>query len=119
MANTMLAQKSDIISMEQNTSVYGSSALLTASFTVPANTGDIECYPSAACHFNPVGAATTTGSGGIGFMHDVRAGEMFRIKHKDIATAQIIGDDGAITLTVAYKRGAGRADGGGSLSRPY
>ena len=113
MAATMLAQKSDIISMEQNTSLYGSSALLTASFTVPANTQDIECYPSAACHFNPVGTATSS------FMHAVRAGEMFRIKHKDIATAQIIGDAGAITLTVAYKRGAGRADGGGSLTRPY
>ena len=114
MANTMLAQKSDIISMEQETSKFGSSATLaTASFSVPANTGDIECYPSAACHFNPVGAATSS------FMHAVQAGEMFRIKHKDIATAQIIGDDGAITLTVAYKRGAGRADGGGSLSRPY
>ncbi len=112
MVATKLKGRELMLSFERNASVYGTTALVTDSFTPPANTGDLLCYPSAACHWNPNGAATSS------FMHAVAANEMFRIPHKHIATAQIIGDGGSFTMIIGYERGAGRADGGGSVARP-
>ena len=104
MANTKLATVGPIISIEQQTGVFASTATLaTAGFTLPSNTGEIWCYPSAACHWTANGAATSSRT------HTVRANEMFLIPTDKIGTAQIIGDAGAITLTIANMRGARKA----------
>ncbi len=105
MADTKLNQKFDIVGIEQLTSKFASTATLaSAGFTIPANTGDIYCMPSAACHWTANGAATST------FTHAIVANEVFKIPTAKVRTAQIIGDAGAITLSVAYWRGAGRQD---------
>lgn len=112
MANTKLKTVSPIIALEQQTTVYAATALLTASFTLPANVGGIWCYPSAACHYNVNGAATATR------VHAVAAKEPFYIEPRYVATVQIIGDAGAITLTVAYMRGS-RPAITHAVTRPY
>ena len=105
MVKTKLNVRLDVVHAETLASTFATTATLsTASATIPANTGDVICFPSAACHWNPVGAATST------FMHAVLANEPFVIPNKDITTAQIIGDAGAFVLTVVYMRGAGRQD---------
>ncbi len=110
---TKLKTRNNIISMEQQTSVFASATTLSNDFTIPANTGRVTCYPSAACHWHPNGTATST------FGHAIAANEPFDIEASKVGTASIIGDGGSFTMTVAFLRGAGRADGGGSVSRPY
>ena len=99
MAETQLAtNRSPIISMEQQTSVFGTSATFAvAGFTIPAGAYEIHCYPSAACHIRNNGTATT-GDGS----KSVRSGQLFVVAHDRQTTLQVIGDGGAITLTVAY-----------------
>ncbi len=101
MADTKLdTNRSPIISMEQQTSKFGTSATLaTASFTIPAGAHELHCYPSAACHFRVNGTATT-GDGS----HAVTSGKMFVIPHDRQTTVEIIGDGGAFTLTIAYMK---------------
>lgn len=112
MADTKLKTVSPIIAMEQQASKFAASATLaTEGFTIPNNTGDIWCYPSAACHWRPNGTVTTTTH------HAVAASEPFLILNSKIATAEIIGDGGAITLTVAYMRGARKLSH--AVVRPY
>ncbi len=114
MVATKLKTRSPIIAMEQGTSKFGSSATVAgAGYTIPVNTGEVWCYPSAACHVNPAGTATSS------FIHAIAATEPFMLKAAEVGKAQIIGDAGAITMTVAYMRGSGRADGGGAVTRPY
>ena len=110
---TKLKQVFQIISMEQQTSYAASSVTLGSAFTLPANTGDVLCYPSAACHWNPVGTATST----TGPSHAVAANEMFMILNRHLASAEIIGDSGAITLIIANMRGSRKLDH--AVSRPY
>jgi len=112
MAETKLRTVSPIISMEQQTSVYAASATLGSNFTLPANTGDVWCYPSAACHWVPNGTATSSTG------HAVAAKEMFLIPFAKLSGAEIIGDAGAITLTVAYMRGS-RPAIEHAVTRPY
>lgn len=113
MAGSKLKTKGPIIALEQQTSAFATALTLAgASFTVPQNAGEIWCYPSAACHWHPTGTPTSS------FGHAVAATEMFMLTHAQQG-AKIIGDAGAITLTVAYMRGPGRADAAYSLSRPY
>ncbi len=109
--NTKTAGVFEIIAMEQQTSYASSSVTLASSFTLPANTGDVLCYPSAACHWVPNGTATSATG------HAVRANEVFMILNKHLASAEIIGDSGAITLTVAYMRGSRKL--AHAVSRPY
>ena len=114
MANSKLATKGPIIALEQDASGFATAkTLATEGFTIPQNTGEIWCYPDAACHWHPTGTPTST------FGHAVRATEMFMIPMNQIKTAKIIGDAGAIVLTVAYMRGAGRQDNAYTFSRPY
>ena len=112
MANTKLKVSGPIISMEQNSSLYGTSALLTASFTLPANVGDVWCYPSLACWWNPIGTAAAAAPS-----HYVAAKEMFMIPFAKLATVQIFAAS-AITLTVAYMRGS-RPAIQHAVTRPY
>lgn len=112
MAETKLKTVAPIISMEQQTSVYATSATLGSNFTIPENTGEVWCYPSAACHWVPNGTATSSTG------HAVAAKEMFMIPNHQLADAEIIGDSGAITLTVAYMRGS-RPSIEHAVSRPY
>jgi len=114
MANSKLATVEEIIALEQGTSKFGSAATISgASFTLPGNTGDVVCYPSAACHWHPTGTPTSS------FGHAVRATEPFRIPAAKVSDAKIIGDAGAITMTVAYLRGSRRSDGKHAVARPY
>ncbi len=101
MAETQLAlNRSPIISMEQQTSKFGSSTTLgTASFTIPGAAHELHCYSASALHYRNNGTATT-GDGS----HAVGAGKVFVINHKDQTTVQIIGDGGALTLTIAYMK---------------
>jgi len=110
---TKLKTVGPIISMEQNTGLYAASALLTASFTVPANCGGIWCYPSLACFYRMNGTASAT----TGPSHAAAAGEMFYIPTAKIATVQIFAAS-AITLTVAYMRGS-RPAIQHAVTRPY
>lgn len=104
-SNTNLQKKYGVVNAETLSSVFGTTATLaTASATIPANTGEVLCIPSAACHWNPIGAATST------FMHEAAANEMFLVKPNHVGTVQIIGDGGAISLTLIYLRGAARQD---------
>ena len=101
MADTKLKTIAPIISLEQQTTYAATSVTLASSFTLPANVGDVWCYPSAACHWNPITTATAAAPS-----HAVAASEMFMIPFAKLSTAEIIGDAGAITLTVAYLRGS-------------
>lgn len=114
MAETKLKTASPIISMEQQTSKFAASGTLATggSFTLPANVGDVWCYPSAACHWCPTGTVTSSTH------HAVAAKEMFMIPFSKLSTAEIIGDAGAITLTVAYMRGS-RPAYQHAVTRPY
>ncbi len=95
---TLATNRSPIISMENQTSVFATTATLgTAGFTIPGGAHEIHCYASADCHFRRNGAATT-GSGS----HAVPSGQLFIIDHSSQTTTEIIGDGGAITLHVAY-----------------
>ena len=105
MAQSKLKYKGSVVGMEQGTSKFAAAATLSgASFTIPANTGDVICHPSAACHYHPTGTPTSS------YGHAVLADELFLIKASDVGRTKIIGDAGAITMTVAYMRGAGRQD---------
>ncbi len=114
MADTKLKVQGPIIALEQQTSKFaGSGTLATGgSFTLPANVGEVWCYPSAACHWNPIGTATSSN------FHAVAAKEMFMIPFAKLSNAEIIGDAGAITLTVAYMRGS-RPAIEHAVTRPY
>jgi len=115
-SNTRTAVVGDIIAMEVCSSKFATSGTLATggSLTIPANTGDIWCYPSEACHWNPNGTATST----TGPSHAVRAAEMFMIRNSQIAAAEIIGDAGAITTVyVAYMRGSRKL--AHAVVRPY
>lgn len=113
MVATKLKTVSPIIAMERQASYAGSSVTLASAFTLPSNVGDIWCYPSANCHWNPVGTATTASPS-----HKVVATEPFMIPVAKHSTAEIIGDSGAITLIVAYMRGS-RKSINHAVSRPY
>ena len=115
MADTKLKVQGPIIALEQCTSKFAASGTLATggSLTLPANVGDVWCYPSAACHWNPIGTATAAAPS-----HAVAAKEMFMIPFAKLATAEIIGDAGAITLTVAYMRGS-RPAIQHAVARPY
>ena len=110
---TKLKTRNNIISMDRQTTVFAVAATLSNDFTLPANTGRVTCYPSAACHWHPNGTATSS------FGHAIAANEPFDIEAQHVGTASIIGDAGSFTMFVAFLRGSGRADGGGSLTRPY
>ena len=112
MANTKLKTIGPIISMEQQTTYAATSVTLGSSFTLPANVGDVWCYPSAACHWCATGTVTSTTH------HAVAAKEMFMIPFSKLSSAEIIGDAGAITLTVAYMRGS-RPAITHAVTRPY
>ena len=113
MANTKLATVAPFVGAEKLSSKFAASATLsTASATIPDNTGEIWFLPSAACHWNPNGAATST------FAHAVRANEFLGpIQPRHHTTAQFIGDAGAIDLVLIYMRGA-RKDKH-AVVRPY
>lgn len=115
MADTKLKTVGPIIAMEYCSSKFAASGTLATggSLTIPANCGDIWCYPSEACHWVPNGTATS-GTG-----HAVAAKEMFMIPAAQVAAAEIIGDAGAITtLYVAYMRGS-RPAIQHAVTRPY
>lgn len=112
MAETKLRTISPIIAMEQNTTLYATSAKLTASFTLPANVGDVWCYPSLACWWNPIGTASAAAPS-----HYVAACEPFMIPFSKVTTAEIYAAS-AITMTVAYMRGS-RPATLHAVSRPY
>jgi len=104
-SNTSLQKKYGVVNAETITSVFGTSATLAnAGATIPANTGEVLCIPSAACHYNPNGTATST------FMHEAAANEIFLVKPNHVGTVQVFGDAGAISLTLIYLRGAARQD---------
>ena len=113
MAETKLRTVSPIIAMEQQTTYAAASATLASAFTLSANVGDVWCYPSAACHWNPLTTATAAAPS-----HAVVAKEPFMIPFAKLSTAEIIGDAGAITLTVAYMRGS-RPAIEHAVARPY
>ena len=97
MANSKLTQNLTIRSIERLTSKFGAAATLgTAAFTIPAGTTRIYIVPSAACHWHPTGTPTSS------FGHAVAADKPFVLEHKDMRTAKIIGDAGAITATCIY-----------------
>ena len=112
MSETKLKTVGPMISMEQNSSLYGSSAKLTASFTLPANVGEVWCYPSLACWWNPIGTAAAAAPS-----HYVDEKEMFMIPFAKLATAEIYAAS-PITLTVAYMRGS-RPAINHAVTRPY
>ena len=112
MTETKLKTVGPIIALEQQTTYAATSVTLASSFTLPANVGDVWCYPSAACHWCATGTATSSTH------HLVAAKEMFMIPFAKLSTAEIIGDAGAITLTVAYMRGS-RPAIQHAVSRPY
>jgi len=114
MSETKLKTIGPIIAMEQKTTVFAASGTIATggSFTLPANCGNIWCYPSAACHWVANGTATSSTG------HAVAAAEPFMIPAHQVAAAEIIGDAGAITLTVAYMRGS-RPATVHAVSRPY
>jgi len=112
MADTKLRTVAPIIAMEQQTSVYAASATLATNFTLPANVGDVWCYPSAACYWNPIGTASAAAPS-----HAVVAKEMFLIPFAKLSSAEIFAPS-AITLTVAYMRGS-RPAIQHAVSRPY
>lgn len=112
MVATKLKTVAPIIAMEQNTGLYAVSALLTDSFTVPANCGGIWCYPSLACYYRMNGTATAAAPS-----HYAAASEPFYIPTAKIATVQIYAAS-AITLTVAYMRGS-RPATLHAVARPY
>lgn len=100
MTNTKLRDSagSPILSMEQLTVKFAAAASLAgAGFTIPSGAHEIHCQPSAACHWSPVGTATAT------YAHAVVANEVFVLTNAQHG-ASIIGDGGAITMTVAYMR---------------
>lgn len=113
MVATKLKVQGPIIALEQQTSYAATSVTLASSFTLPANVGDVWCYPSAACHWNPISTATTASPS-----HAVAAAEPFMIPFAKLSTAEIIGDAGAITLTVAFLRGS-RPAKQHAMTRPY
>lgn len=100
MANTLLkTNRSPIISLEQQTSVFGSSATLSsAGFTVPAGAHELHCYPSDACYVNHKGTASSTNGS-----HRIAANQMFIIPHAKQTDVEIIADS-AMTLTIAYMK---------------
>ena len=112
MSATKIQHRAPHLAAEYQASVFGTSALFTGSFTVPARAHGIWVYPSAACHVNPIGAATST------FQHAYAANVWFYIEKRHIATTQVIGDSGAINAIAVYERGSGRQDGGGSVAPP-
>ncbi len=113
MVATKLKTRNNIVAMEQNTGYAGTAVTIASAFTIPANTGRVTCYPSAACHWSP----NSTPTSAIG--HAIEANEPFDIEAKHVGSAKIIGDGGSFTMTIAYLRGAGRADGLGAVTRPY
>jgi len=110
---TKLKTVGPIVSMAYGTGLYAASALLTDSFTVPANCGGIWCYPNLDCYYNMVGTASATS----GPSHLAVAGEPFYIPTAKIATVQIFAAS-AITLIVAYMRGS-RPATLHAVARPY
>lgn len=105
MANTKLRVKYPVVNAETLSSDFATSkTLATGGATIPVNTGSVLVFGAAAFHWNPVGAATVT------FAHAVAANEPALIPNKHIATAQFIGDAGALVLRVVYMRGSGRQD---------
>ena len=113
-ANTKFATVAPFVGAERLATVFAASATLaTAGATIPANTGEIWILPSAACHWNPVGTATST------FAHAVRANEFLGpILPRHHAAAQIIGDGGAINVVIIYMRGSRPAQLH-ATTRPY
>ena len=113
MSNTKIRTKYDVVFAETLGSDFATTmTLATGGATIPANTGEILAFASAAAHWNPVGAATSS------FMHAVAANEPFLIQHKHQATAQIIGDGGAVVVTLVYMRGSARQDSTTAQARP-
>lgn len=112
MVATKLKTVAPFVALEQQTTAYAASGTLASIFTIPANCGEIWCYPSAACHWNPTGTATSA------IRHAVAAKEPFMIPQSQQTLAEIIGDAGAITLTVLYMRGS-RPAIEHAVSRPY
>lgn len=113
-ANTKFATVAPFVNAETVSSEWATSkTLATGGATIPANAGEIWVKPSAAMHWNPVGTATTT------FAHAVRAEEWAGpIAPKHHASAQFIGDGGAINLTIVYMRGS-RPAIQHAVTRPY
>ena len=112
MVATKLKTVGPIIAMEQNTALYASSALLTASFTIPANCGGVWCYPSLACYYRMNGTASAAAPS-----HAAAAKEPFFIPTAKVTTVQIFASS-AITMTVAYMRGS-RPSIQHAVARPY
>ena len=113
-ANTKFATVAPFVGAERLASVFAASATLaTAVATIPANAGEIWILPSAAMHWNPVGTATSS------FTHAVRANEFCGpILPKHHATAEFIGDGGAIDVVIIYMRGS-RPATLHAVTRPY
>ncbi len=104
-SNTELQRRFNIITAETIASDFATSKTLSGGgATIPANAGEVLCVPSAACHYNPNGTATST------FMHEAAANEMFLVKVNHVGSVQVIGDGGAIALTLIYLRGSARQD---------
>ena len=105
MSNSKIRTKYDVVFAETLSSDFATSKTLAGGgATIPVNTGEILAFSDGAAHWNPTGTATTS------FAHAVAANEPFLIQHKHQATAQIIGDAGAVVVTLVYKRGSGRQD---------
>ena len=116
MANTKLQTNiSRFVSAERIASDFATTkTLATAGATIPANVGGVWVYVVAACHWNPVGAATSS------FQHAVPASSWFYIPPAKVTTAQIIGDGGAIATILVYERGARAGKQvSGDMTRPY
>ena len=81
-------------------------SIATAGGTVPADAGELHCYPAAAMHWSPPGGLTPTATTG----HAVAANEMFVLSHEN-QTALIFEDTGSdMILLIAFKHGSGRQD---------
>ena len=100
MAVTKLrTNRTPIISMEQQTTVFASSATLSgAGFTVPGGAHEVHLYPSVAGYLNNKGTATASNGS-----HRFIANQMITISHAVQASAEII-TDSAATVTAAYMK---------------
>lgn len=115
MANSTIKHRSPFISAESLAMGATAESIATAGGTVPANSGDIWifCPTGDNLHWHPQGNPTST------FGHAVIAGNWFMLTHAQQG-AKIISDDAAdVTVEIVYMRGAGRGDGGGSVTAPY
>lgn len=112
MADSKIRHRDEIIAMESLAMAGTAEDIAAAGGTIPANTGEIAVFCPTAdnLHWHPTGTPTAT------FGHAVTLGTVFRLNAAQ-HLAKIISDDSSdVTVIIAYYRGSGRADGGGSVA---